>query len=206
MIRISLLQPRELYRQGIKSLLSNEDDLCVTREFRSEIEATDGLEQERPDVLLVDVEQGALSVMRQLSHHFSDLRSLVLTDHPGDKELEMMLRLGVRGFISRDNSSQVLLRAVRAVGRGQSFFCPRCSAALAAAVNLGALRQGSLSIREQLILEQTERGLTIREIAAELSLSPRTVEAQRSGILRKLECRNVMEALRKARAQGLLVS
>lgn len=185
--------------------MSAEKDLCVVREFRSEIEATDGLERERPDVLLVDVEHGSLSVMRQLRHRYSDLRTLVMTDHPGEKELEMLLRLGVRGFISRDNPPQVLLRALRAVGNGQSFFCACCSAALASAVHLGARQEEPLSIREQLILEHTERGLTIREIAGELSLSPRTVEAQRSGILRKMGCRNVMEALRKAREQGLLV-
>ena len=205
MIRVGILQPRELYRSGLKCLLAGSQDLAVVLELRSELEALERVAGFDLDVLLVDLSEGLLSAVRRLTHEHPGQNLLVLTDRPAETELEMLVRLGVRGFVSRNNSAPELIRAVRAVGQGQSFFCPECSASLASAVNLGRRDSGELSAREQLILDHTARGLTIKEIAGVLCLSPRTVEALRSSIMRKLSCRNVMEALQKARQKGLLV-
>ncbi len=164
----------------------------------------------RPHLLLLDIDLPGLSGMeavRELAPRLPDTRIVMLTVSTDRRDLLGAVRHGAFGYLTKDLSGEALLRAVRGIRHGDL----PMSRAHAAAVVEHLARSGRastedaddvglLSARESEVLRLLAEGMTDREIAAALAISPRTVESHVSSVLRKLDVRNRAEAALRYRS------
>ncbi len=214
-IRVLLIEDHHLVREGVKLLLTREPDMAVAGE------AADGeaglrlfarlAADEAVDVVVSDVGLPGLDGL-ELARRAKALAPatpvVLLTMHDGDAYLRGMLEVGADGYVLKQTTAQDLCAAIRAVMRGEPGLAPAVAGRL-----LRLLRQGegrgrtvdALSGREREVLGLLAAGLTSKEVARRLGLSPKTVENHRARVLEKLGAANTA-AIGLAHQQGLLVA
>jgi DNA-binding NarL/FixJ family response regulator len=132
---------------------------------------------------------------------------VILSYRVEPSEVLFLVESGVRGYVPKSASSDELLRAIRDVASGQHYFASRAASALAEATRQrGTDRLNPLTLRQTLVLQHMALGVTTREIATKLCLSPKTVEKYRGEIFRRLNCKNQVQALDAARKLQILES
>jgi len=197
-----LVDDHEIVRDGIRAMLAPEDDIVVTAQAGSVREAVDEAERTRPDVVVMDVrlaDGSGIEATREIRAKLPNTRVLMLTSFADDEALFASIMAGASGYVLKQVKSGELLRAIRAVGAGDSLLDPSVTSAV-----LDRLRKGKhlmkdeklarLSPQEERILELVADGRTNREIGDELHLAEKTVKNYVSSILSKLEVARRAEA------------
>lgn len=210
MIRALLADDHMLVRAGLKRVLEEEDDIRVIAEAANGIEAIREFGRVRPDVAIVDISMpimDGLDTCKQLKDSYPDARILILTVHPEEQYAVRLLRAGALGYITKGTSTRELHEAVRLVARGQRFLSGEAKDPIL--LQLLDLKEystplESISDRELQVLCLLARGDKMKEVAAALRLSVKTVETYRSRILTKLHLRNKADLINFARQNSLL--
>ena len=168
----------------------------------------------RPDLVLVDIDlpgMSGVSLVRELAPRLPAARIVMLTASAAERDLVDAFRSGAAGYLTKDLSPAALQRAVRGAGHGDLAMPRQMAARLVdrlvrdsrrAPSSVDAAALGALSDREAEVLRLLAEGLTDREIADSLTISPRTVETHVSSILHKLGVRNRAEAAGRYRQGG----
>ena len=212
-IRVMIVDDHPLVREGIRSIVAGEEGFEIVAEAGSGEEAVEVAGQLRPDVVILDLSmpgEGGLSAVARLREVAPTARSLVLSVHDHPEYVLEAVRAGAQGYIRKDTSPAELRQAIRTVHRGEAFFSSPVARQLSAAVRQETLRgeQGEklerLTDRERQVLAGIAAGSTSKIIAQQLGLSPRTVEAYRENLMRKLAIRTVAVLTRFALDNGLL--
>jgi DNA-binding NarL/FixJ family response regulator len=212
-IRVMIVDDHPLVREGIRSIVAGEEGFEVVAEAGSGEEAVEVAGQLRPDVVILDLSmpgEGGLSAVSRLREVAPTARSLVLSVHDHPEYVLEAVRAGAQGYIRKDTSPAELRQAIRTVHRGEAFFSSPVARQLSAAVRQETLRgeQGEklerLTDRERQVLAGIAAGSTSKIIAQQLGLSPRTVEAYRENLMRKLAIRTVAGLTRFAVESGLV--
>lgn len=212
-IRVIVADDHTVVREGIRHVLEGEDEFTVVGEAATADEALRIAAETQPDVAVLDISMpgdSGLTVAARLRRELPETRVLILSMHDNPEYVLEAVRSGAHGYLLKDSAGVELRAAVRAVHEGESFFSPPIAARLSAAVRgeldreqrRGAL--GALTGREREVLHGIARGLTNKEIAAELGISHRTVETHRESLMRKLRIRTVAELTRFALETGLV--
>jgi two-component system, NarL family, response regulator DevR len=201
-LRVMLVDDHEIVRGGIKAMLQATDDVIVTAEAGSVRDAIDEADRSRPDVVVMDVrltDGSGIEATREIRAKHPETRVLMLTSFADDEALFSSIMAGASGYVLKQVRSGELLRAIRAVGGGESLLDPAVTNAV-----LDRLRRGKhlmrdeklarLSPQEERILTQVAEGRTNREIGEELHLAEKTVKNYVSSILSKLEVARRAEA------------
>ncbi|MGZ8602039.1 MAG: response regulator transcription factor [Actinomycetota bacterium] len=201
-LRVMLVDDHEIVRDGIKAMLDAEDDVVVTAQAGTVREAIDEAHRTRPDVVVMDVrlaDGSGIEATREIRAEHPDTRVLMLTSFADDEALFASIMAGASGYVLKQVRSGDLLRAIRAVGAGDSLLDPSVTNAV-----LDRLRKGKhlmkdeklarLSPQEERILTLVADGRTNREIGDELNLAEKTVKNYVSSILSKLEVARRAEA------------
>jgi DNA-binding NarL/FixJ family response regulator len=207
-IRVLLVDDHALVRSAIRQAL-DAPDVEVVGEARTAEEALELAPRLRPDLLLLDIDlpgMNGIETVRELAPRLPETRVVMLTVSTDRRDLIEAIRHGAAGYLTKDLTGDALLRAVRGVRRGDLAMSRRHAAHVVEHLQRGggggvpADVSGALSAREQDVLRLLAEGLTDREIAAALAISPRTVESHVSSVLRKLGVRNRAEAAQRYRA------
>ena len=201
-LRVMLVDDHEIVRDGIKAMLDTQDDIVVTAQAGSVQEAIDEAARTRPDVVVMDVrlaDGSGIEATRQIRADHPETKVLMLTSFADDEALFSSIMAGASGYVLKQVKSGELLRAIRAVGAGDSLLDPGVTTAV-----LDRLRKGKhllkdeklarLSPQEERILTLVADGRTNREIGDELHLAEKTVKNYVSSILSKLEVARRAEA------------
>jgi len=201
-LRVMLVDDHEIVRDGIKAMLDAEDDVVVTAQAGTVREAIDEAHRTRPDVVVMDVrlaDGSGIEATREIRADHPDTRVLMLTSFADDEALFASIMAGASGYVLKQVKAGDLLRAIRAVGAGDSLLDPSVTSAV-----LDRLRKGKhlmkdeklarLSPQEERILTLVADGRTNREIGDELNLAEKTVKNYVSSILSKLEVARRAEA------------
>jgi two-component system, NarL family, response regulator DevR len=201
-LRVMLVDDHEIVRDGIRAMLDPEDDIVVTTQAGSVREAIDEADRTKPDVIVMDVrlsDGSGIEATREIRAKHPTTRVLMLTSFADDEALFASIMAGASGYVLKQVKSGDLLRAIRAVGAGDSLLDPSVTSAV-----LDRLRKGKhllrderlarLSPQEERILQLVANGLTNREIGEELHLAEKTVKNYVSSILSKLEVARRAEA------------
>ncbi|HLV55695.1 MAG TPA: response regulator transcription factor [Actinotalea caeni] len=200
-IRVLLADDETLIRDAVAALLALQDDLEVVAVAGSGDEALAAALRHQPDVALLDLQMpglDGLAVAERLAAELPSCGSVIVTSHGRPGYLRRALETGVRGFLPKTSSAQVLAEAVRTVHRGDRYVDPELAAeALAAGAS-------PLTARESDVLELAADGAPVEEIAARAHLSPGTVRNYLSAAVAKLGVANRHEAVRVARERGWL--
>lgn len=208
MIRIVLADDHALVREGLRRILEDHADLRVVAEATTGEEALRAVAASPADVLLLDISMpgpGVFELLKRLGEGHPSVRTVVLTMHPEDQYAVRVLRAGAAGYLSKERSSGLLVEAIRKAHRGEVFVSPSLGDTLARQVagRGGRPPHEALSDRELDVLVRLAKGQSVKAIAADLSLSRKTVSTYHSRIRRKLHLDSDADLFRFAIEQGL---
>ncbi len=204
--RILLVDDHPFMRAGLGQLIDCQPDLVVGSEAGNPAEALQVLARQRPDLILTDLTmpgRSGLEFIKDLRAAHPEIPILVVSMHDEAVYAERALRAGARGYIMKEAGGENLLGAIRQVLRGEIYVSHKMSARILEAVSSRRPRGSSspieqLTDREFEVFQLIGQGKGTREIAAELHLSPKTVDVHRSHVKEKLGLRDATALIRHA--------
>lgn len=206
-IRILLADDHTLFRQGIRKLLDGEPDMDVVAEASNGNDAVERAVETRPDIMVMDIGMPGTSCFeatRQMRKTRPDIKVLVLTMYDDEDYLVQGMEAGTNGYILKDSPATQLTGALRDVYRGGSYLSPRMLAQLVDDFRTrikGTTRVprfDTLTTREREVLKLLAEGNSVKEIACQLNLSVKTVEAHKFNLMRKLDIHNKAQLVQYA--------
>ena len=202
MIRIIIADDHQIFRQGMKRLLNDDGRFQLLGEARNGSEALTLIEELKPDVAVLDLAMprpDGIEVIRQVAAGKYATKCIILTMKEELYAVKRALAAGARGYLLKEAAYEEIAEAIVEVAAGKLYF-----GALQDSLQLFTLNGNrNLSAREEEILHYVGRGLTSRQIAEELFISPRTVETHRQNIMEKLGLRSATALANHAREQWL---
>jgi two-component system, NarL family, response regulator NreC len=210
MTRMADDQP--VVRQALRCLLERETDLQVVGETSDGLEILPLVGQLKPDVLITDVAMPGLyglEVTRRVRELAPATGVVILSRYPNEWYVTEALRRGALGYVVKQSDVADLLRAVRTVARGRRYLGTPLSddsidVWMARANRKAPDPYDTLTGREREILQLVAEGYTSTAMARRLAISPRTAEAHRANVMRKLRLRNQAALIRYALSRGVL--
>jgi two-component system response regulator NreC len=211
-ISIVLADDHRVVREGIRALLEAEPDFLVVAEAADGLAAAELTERHRPAILVLDLllpGLGGLDVLRRVSRRSPKTRVVVLSMHATEAHVVAALKNGAASYVTKDASAAELSGAIRKAFAGQRHLsAPFSSAAVDAYLRQvdGAESDSyeRLTAREREVLQLAAEGRSSSQIAARLSISPRTAETHRANALKKLNLHGQTDLVLYAVERGLL--
>lgn len=193
-IRILIADDHSMVREGLKQLIELEDDIIVVAQAGTGNEAIEKIQQYKPDVVLLDINMpnmNGLEVLEYLRNNDIEVNVLILTIHNEIEYLYKAVEIGVKGYVLKDSESDVLIKAIRTIFKGESYIQPNMASLLFKKMNgdLGNIQKihSKLTKREVDVLKLITQGLLNKEIADRLCISEKTVKNHVSNIFKKIE-------------------
>jgi len=218
--RILIVDDHAIVRYGMGVMLSGADDLSLCGEAENIDEALKAIRELKPDAAVIDIvlknesgldlirkirsqEAGISNQQSAIGNRQSAMPILVMSMHNESTHAEKALRAGAQGYIMKEDADEVLIEALRTILSGKLHVSNEVHEKMLRTYIDGdgeAETSGieTLTAREQEVFKGVGKGLTSKEIAEQLKLSPRTVEVHRANIKKKLECETAAQLLRKA--------
>src|SRR5947199_2194214 len=228
-IRVLLADDHDILRQGLKLLLGMQPEMEIVGEARTGLEAVEMAHKLKPDVVVMDITMAGmdgLEACQRIRSQIPETQVLMLTMHESEEYFLKALRMGAAGYLVKKVAPTELHMAIRAVARGGAFLYPGLAKALirayvadspsmpgtspgnqdrAQAANL-AQELSVLTPREVEVLKLVAEGRTNQEIANQLVLSVKTVQAHRANVMEKLGLHDITHLVRFAIRHELISS
>ncbi len=210
-VRVLIADDHPLFRKGLRTLLDSMPQMTVIGEATSGQEAVEQAVALGPDVILLDLQMpagGGLGAIRELAQRQTNSHILVVTLFDDDESVFTALKAGARGYVLKDADEAEMLRAIEAVAQGEAIFSPAIAARMmnyfaAPPTSRAGTSFPELTEREREILTLIARGYANAQIAAELTISLKTVRNHASSIFNKLQVADRAQAAIRAREAGL---
>jgi DNA-binding NarL/FixJ family response regulator len=211
-LRILLADDHLTVRYGLKLIIDQQPDMRVVAEASDGRAALQLAQASEVDVIVLDISMPAmngLEATRELKQLRPAVAIVTLTRHSDDAYLQELLRAGVSGYVLKQSAPAELLQAIRAAAAGGQYLDSSLTARVTAAFVSRDGKQvtkaeGTISERESAVLRLIASGYSNKEIAAQLSLSVKTIEAHKANALRKLDLNGRIDIVRYAKLQGWL--
>lgn len=209
MIRLMLADDHSIVREGVKQLLTLTTDIKVVAEASNAGEVIQKLDKNSIDVLLLDINMPGTSgveLIREVCALRPLLRVLVFSMHNEAHIVVNALQLGASGYFSKNSDPKLLLDAIRAVSLGESFIDASIGESIALAKAFPEQKQPHilLSPRELEILSMLAAGKNIKDIAAQLQISNKTVSTHKTNLMHKMRLVSIVDLVRYATQHGLV--
>ncbi|HZU27495.1 MAG TPA: response regulator transcription factor [Bryobacteraceae bacterium] len=201
-VSILIADDHDIVRAGLKALLERQEDIEIVGEASDGMQAAALAEQLSPSIVVLDIampQLNGIDAAAQILRRTPDIKIIILSMYGDEEFLVRALAAGVKGYLLKDDVQADLLRAVRAVAAGRSFFSPAIAQTLAEDYVRQLQKKGLqdsyelLSERERQILQLLAEGKSNKDIAALLNVSPYTVETHRAHLMQKLNLHNTAE-------------
>jgi Response regulator containing a CheY-like receiver domain and an HTH DNA-binding domain len=202
-IRVMIADDHAMVRQGLKTILELEEDICVISQASNGEEAVNMAKREKPDIILMDINMpviNGLQAIKMLKEENINYKIIVLTLHQDREYLFKTLQLGCEGYVLKDAESAVLIEAIRNVYNDQTYIQPNMTGELVKEFNRVTLYEQDKSIvnnltnREVEVLKLIAEGMINKEIAKNLYISEKTVKNHISNIFKKLDVNDRTQA------------
>jgi len=210
-IRLLIADDHAFYREGVRTMLLGLPDMEVIGEAASGDETIARAEALQPDVILMDIKMpgtNGIEATRRILRTSPHIKVLVVTMFEDDDSVFAAMRAGARGYLLKDADQDELVRAVKAVSRGEAIFSPAIAQRMihyfsALPQTASAIAFPDLTEREREILHLIAQGESNAAIAKRLTLSLKTVQNHVSNIFSKLQVADRAQAIVRARDAGL---
>jgi DNA-binding NarL/FixJ family response regulator len=212
-VRIVLVDDHTLVRTGLRLLLETMPDVDVVGEAAEGASALRLVETHRPDVVLMDLAMPGMSGLEAVRHstaRFPATHVVVVSMHADEGYVHEALTAGAAGYLLKGADKAELEHALRVVARGQVYLSPAISRAVVSAIARAADVRPEpspldvLTARQREVLTLVAGGHSTKQVAAELGLSVKTIEAHRSAIMDRLGIRDLAGLVRFAVREGLV--
>ncbi|MBV9008024.1 MAG: response regulator transcription factor [Verrucomicrobia bacterium] len=205
-LKVLLVDDHAVVRGGLAQLIKSEPDLTICGEAASAEEAVEVLVKAKPDLAIVDITLGGVNgieLTKNLKAIQPRLHVLVLSMHDETHYAERALRAGARGYVMKREAGDQIVKAIRTVAAGEVYVSERVhKTILHQYLHGGTAKEnspiGRLSDRELEVLNLLGQGLSSKDIAERLHLSPKTVDSHRTHLKEKLKLAGAPELIRFA--------
>ncbi|HZV35883.1 MAG TPA: response regulator transcription factor [Verrucomicrobiae bacterium] len=215
-ITVLLADDHTVVRQGLRALLVVEPDIEIVGEAETGRQAVIMAKKLLPDVVVMDIAMpllNGLEATRQITKQLPDTKVLVLSSYSDDEYVQQLTEAGAAGYLVKQTAANDLLKAIREARKGNAFFSPaiakrlrdQCREAFVSGQPVRK-RNDYLTSRESEVLQLIAEGQANKQIAAELSISIKTVEKHRQQVMNKLNIHDVAGLTRHAIAKGIIES
>jgi two-component system, NarL family, response regulator NreC len=205
--RILLADDHAMVREGLRAFLEKQG-------FQIVAEASDGqevlrsVEKTAPDVAVIDISMPVLNgvdAARELKKSFPKTKVILLTQHDEDQYVSESLRVGVKGYVLKNQAAEDLVHAIQEVCRGSVYLSPNISrAVIDAYLSKTYDVTDPLSARERQVLQLVGEGKSTKDIAEHLGISVKTAESHRARLMKKLDIHETASLVRYAIRRGLI--
>lgn len=208
-IKVFIADPYVMVREGTKRILENTDGFVVVGEAENNIEVLEKLETADCDVVVLEISISngkGLHLLQELKKNRPELPVLVLSIYPEGYHAVRAFRVGADGYVTKEKTTDELLKAIRKVSRGQKYISPSFAEKLTFDMGSAVKKPLNkiLSNREFQVMCSIASGKTIKKMAEELSLNIHTISTYRSRILTKMGMSNDAEVIYYAIKEALL--
>jgi DNA-binding NarL/FixJ family response regulator len=210
--KVLLVDDHKIFREGLRSLLEKRPGIEIVGEAENAVTAMRMVDELSPDVVIMDIAMpdmnGIEATRKIIDKPSSRVKVIGLTMHSDMHYVIQMMKAGASGFLLKDCSCQELVEAINAVRTDQIYISQNFTGNLVSDY-IQYLKQdkfpigSALTVREREVLQLIAEGQTIRDIASLLRLSPKTIEAHRQNIMKKLKINNTAELVKYAIREGL---
>lgn len=200
-MKILIADDHPIFRAGLKEALSKDPDVELIGEAEDGHKVLELARKRRWDIVVLDLimpGRDGLEVLQELRRDRPTLPVLILSAHPENQLAVRMLKSGASGYLSKNKAPEILLAAIRKIAGGGRFFSDTLAEKILLELESGtdAAPHKALSNREYQILRMIASGLSVKEIAARLFLSVRTVNTYRTRVLEKMHFKTNAEIIR----------
>jgi DNA-binding NarL/FixJ family response regulator len=213
-IKVLLADDHALFREGVRSLLDDQDDIEIVGEAEDGLEAVRLVGKLKPSVVLMDINMPVLDgvdATRLIIEEDDVVGIIILTMYPQDEYVFQALKAGAKAYLLKDTRSKRLLEVIRTVHQGQAVISADMTARLLDEFRRLSEKKEtdkpkfqSLTDQERKILTLVAEGASNKDIASDLNLSERTIKNYLSIIFQKLQVNNRTEAAIRAMRDGLV--
>ncbi|MGD9329856.1 MAG: response regulator transcription factor [Desulfobacterales bacterium] len=213
--KIVIAEDHQLFRDGLKAMLTARGDLEVVGEASDGLEAIRVVQRVQPDLLLLDLSMprlSGISVMKDVKRQFPEIVILALTIHESDQYVLEAFDAGANGYCIKDASRKELMMAIDSVTSGKTYISPGIADNVMEGYLEGRKRLkektawDTITQREREVLKLLAEGHTNKEIAEFLNISVKTVEKHRANIMQKTDLHNASALTAYAIEQGLVIT
>ena len=212
---ILIVDDHPLFREGLKSILARHAEFEVVGEADNGKDGVKMAQKLKPQLVIMDLslpDQSGIDATRKIRNLLADTRVVMLSMYSKIDYITDAFRSGATGYVTKESAADRLVECLRAVSRGDYYLDSSLSHQVAKnlmeageqAAKITDSGYGSLTPREQQIVRLLAEGLSTKDVAEKLYISPKTVENHRSNIMNKLDLHSTMDLVRYAARLGLI--
>ena len=210
-MRIVIADDQGMVRQGLRAMIEEQTDMKVVGEARDGWQVVELAKELSPDMVIMDISMPNLNgveATRQILGEKPNTKIIALSMYPHKRYVTEMLKAGAAGYVLKSYLFDELVKALQAASAGEHYLSPQITDVLVDEyVNKGSASEDSglnkLTPREQQVLQLIAEGLSTKQVALRLCISPKTADANRRQIMKTLDIHSIAELTKFAIREGL---